>query len=110
MNFEKDNPNGKRLHQVQRRRFRQQLKQKKLVFTIVKDWIELNNPSFEELQKTFPDELQGSKGVVKKEAVVKDPKRYNVREPLKIKNGAYVVVCNHWVMIITNTLKTLLIQ
>ncbi|WP_304142287.1 hypothetical protein [Mesoflavibacter zeaxanthinifaciens] len=72
------------------------LNKRKLVFTIVKDWVEKNNPSFEDLQKAFPDEIQGSKGVVKKEAEVKDPKRYNVKEPLKIKNGAHVVVCNQW--------------
>jgi len=38
---------------------------RKLVFTIVKDWIEKNNPSLEELQNAFPDELQGKKGVEK---------------------------------------------
>jgi len=72
------------------------LNKRKLVFTIVKDWVEKNNPSFEDLQKAFPDEIQGSKGVVKKEAEVKDSKRYNVKEPLKIKNGAHMVVCNQW--------------
>ncbi|WP_431158818.1 hypothetical protein [Winogradskyella poriferorum] len=72
------------------------LNKRKLVFTIVNDWVEKNNPSFEDLQKAFPDQIQGSKGVVKKEAEVKDPKRYNVKEPLKIKNGAHVVVCNQW--------------
>jgi hypothetical protein len=72
------------------------LNKRKLVFTIVKDWVEKNNPSLEELQNAFPDEIQGSKGVVKKEAEIKDPKRYNVKEPLKIKNGAHVVVCNQW--------------
>ena len=72
------------------------LNKRQLVFTVVKDYAEKNNPSFEDLQKAFPDEIQGSKGVVKKEAEVRDPKRYNVKEPLKIKNGAHVVVCNQW--------------
>ena len=72
------------------------LNKRKLVFTIVKDWVEKNKPSLEELQKVFPDEVQGSNGVVKKEAEIKDPKRYNVKEPLKIKNGAHIVVCNQW--------------
>jgi len=72
------------------------LNKRKLVFTVVKDYVEKNNPSFEDLQKAFPDEVQGSKGVVAKEAEIKDPKRYNVKEPLKIKNGAHVVVCNQW--------------
>ena len=32
----------------------------RLVFEIVKDYAAKNNPSFEELQKVFPDEIQGS--------------------------------------------------
>ena len=72
------------------------LNKRKLVFTIVKDWVEKNNPSFEELQKAFPDEVQGSKGFIRKEADVKTPKHFNMREPLKIKNGAHVVVSNQW--------------
>jgi hypothetical protein len=72
------------------------LNKRKLVFTIVKDWIEKNNPSLEELQTAFPDELQGKRGVVRKESEVKDPKRFNMKEPLSIKNGMHVVVCNQW--------------
>ena len=81
------------------------LNKRKLVFTIVKDYVEKSNPSFEELQKVFPDEIQGSKGVVKKEAEIKDHKRYNVKEPLKIKNGSHVVVCNQWGNNILNFIK-----
>ena len=72
------------------------LNKRKLVFTLVKDWIEKNNPSFEELQQAFPDEVQGSKGFIRKESDVKTPKHFNMREPLKIKNGAHVVVSNQW--------------
>ena len=72
------------------------LNKRKLVFTIVKDWTEKNNPSLEELQNAFPDELQGKKAVVRKESEVKDPKRFNMKEPLSIKNGTHVVVCNQW--------------
>jgi hypothetical protein len=72
------------------------LNKRKLVFTVVKDYVEKNNPSFEDLQKAFPDELQGTRGVVKKESEVDDPKRFNMKEPLKIKNGMHVVVCNQW--------------
>lgn len=72
------------------------LNKRKLVFTVVKDYVEKNNPSFEVLQKAFPDEVQGSKGIIRKESEVKDPKRFNMREPLKIKNGALVVVSNQW--------------
>lgn len=80
------------------------LNKRNLVFTIVKDWIEKNNPSFEDLQKAFPDEIQGSKGFIRKEKDVSDSKRFNMREPLKIKNGAHVVVSNQWGENITNFL------
>jgi hypothetical protein len=48
------------------------------------------------LQKAFPDEVQGSKGFIRKESEVKTPRHFNMREPLKIKNGAHVVVSNQW--------------
>lgn len=67
-----------------------------MVYTILKDYVEKNNPSFEDLQKAFPDEVQGSKGFIRKESDVIDAKRFNMREPLKIMNGAYVVVSNQW--------------
>lgn len=72
------------------------LNKRKLVFSIVKDWIQKNNPTFEELQMAFPDEVQGGKGFIRKEKEVSDPKRFNMREPLKIKNGAHIVVSNQW--------------
>lgn len=72
------------------------LNKRQLVYAIVKDYIEKNNPSLETLLSIFPDELQGSKGVIKKESEVDDPKRFNMKEPLKIKNGMHVVVSNQW--------------
>ena len=72
------------------------LNKRQLVFTIVKDWVEKNNQSFEELQKAFPDDVQGSKGFIRKESEVKDPKRFNMREPISIKNGMHVVISNQW--------------
>jgi len=81
------------------------LNKRQLVFEIVKDYVNKNKPSFEELIKIFPDEIQGSKGVIKKESEVKDAKRYNMREPLAIKNGALVVVSNQWGNNITDFIK-----
>jgi hypothetical protein len=72
------------------------LNKRSLVFNVVKDWIAKNNPSFEELKTVFPDELQGSRGVVKLEKEVTDARRFNMREPISIKNGAHVVICNQW--------------
>lgn len=72
------------------------LNKRQLVFSIVKDWINKNNPSLEILLTTFPDELQGTKGVIRKESEVDDAKRFNMKEPLKIKNGMHVVISNQW--------------
>ena len=69
---------------------------RQLVFTVVKDWAEKNNPSLDEIQAAFPDEVQGSKGFIVKESEVKDAKRFNMEEPLSIKNGLHVVVSNQW--------------
>ena len=70
------------------------LNKRKLVFTVVKDWASKNNPTLEEIQKAFPNAVQGGKGFIKKVSEVKDPNRYSMREPLKIKNGMFVVVSN----------------
>ena len=72
------------------------LNKRQLVYAIVKDFIEKNNPTLETLLTTFPDELQGSKGVIRKESDVDDPKRFNMKAPLKIKNGMHVVISNQW--------------
>lgn len=72
------------------------LNKRQLVFNVIKDYIEKNNPTLEILLSVFPDEIQGSKGVVKKEKDVDDAKRFNMKEPLKIKNGMHIVVSNQW--------------
>jgi hypothetical protein len=72
------------------------LNKRQLVFNVIKDYIEKNNPTLETLSNVFPDELQGSKGVVKKEKDVDDAKRFNMKELLKIKNGMHIVVSNQW--------------
>ena len=62
------------------------LNKRLLVFSIVKDWSSKNNPSFDELKKAFPDEVQGSKsGLIVKENEVKSQKNFNMKEPLTIK-------------------------
>ena len=72
------------------------LNKRQLVFQIVKDYIEKKKPSFDELKAVFKDEIQGSRGFIKKAAKVEDPKRYNTKMPLKIKYGVEVVVSNQW--------------
>ena len=72
------------------------LNKRQLVFEIVKDYVEKNKPSFEELTNIFKDEIQGSKGFILKESEVNDAKRFNMQEPLSIKSGTKVVVSNQW--------------
>ena len=72
------------------------LNKRQLVFEIVKDYVEKNKPSFDELTAVFKDEIQGSKGFIRKAAKVEDPKRFNTKMPLKIKYGVEVVVSNQW--------------
>ena len=81
------------------------LNKRQLVFEIVKDYAAKNKPSFEELQKVFPDEIQGGKGFIRKESEVKDSKRFNMKEPLSIKNGLHVVVSNKWGDNVTDFIK-----
>ena len=72
------------------------LNKRQLVFEIVKDYVEKKKPSFDELTAVFKDEIQGSKGFIRKAAKVEDPKRFNTKMPLKIKFGVEVVVSNQW--------------
>ena len=72
------------------------LNKRQLVFEIVKDYVEKKKPSFDELTAIFKDEIQGSKGFIRKAAKVEDPKRFNTKMPLKIKFGVDVVVSNQW--------------
>ena len=72
------------------------LNKRQLVFEIVKDYVQKNKPSFDELTAVFKDEIQGSKGFILKESEVNDAKRFNMQEPLSIKSGTKVVVSNQW--------------
>ena len=72
------------------------LNKRQLVFEIVKDYVEKKKPSFDKLSSVFKDEVQGSKGFIRKAAKVEDPKRFNTKLPLIIKYGVEVVVSNQW--------------
>ena len=72
------------------------LNKRQLVLQIVKDYVEKNKPSFDELTAVFKDQIQGSKGFIRKATKVEDPKRFNTKMPLKIKFGVEVVVSNQW--------------
>ena len=68
------------------------LNKRQLVFEIVKDYVEKKKPSFDKLNSVFKDDIQGSKGFIRKAAKVEDPKRFNTKMPIKIKFGVEVVV------------------
>ena len=70
----------------------------KLVLAILKHYCSLMNPSFEDLKKDFPDELQG-KGVFttieEANKIAKTKARHYVNDPIKIKN-ATIAVSTQW--------------
>lgn len=70
----------------------------KLVLAILKHYCSLMNPSFEDLKKDFPDELQG-KGVFttieEANKIAKTKARHYVNDPIKIKD-ATISVSNQW--------------
>lgn len=67
-----------------------------LVLAVVKFYMEQHQPTHDVLLKTFPDKLQGSRGVVKKKDQILDERRYSMDFPLRTSDGVEVVVCNQW--------------
>lgn len=72
------------------------LNKRQLVFEIVKDYVEKNKPSFDEITSVFKDEIQGSKGFIRKIGEVDDIKRFHTNNPLKINFGVEIVISNQW--------------
>ena len=71
------------------------LNKRQLVFEVVKDYLTENDLIFSELKEVFPDNIQGSKGIIKQKPEVKDFKRFT-KEPLKTKKGEELYVSNQW--------------
>ena len=72
-----------------------------LVNAVVTHYAKKNKCDFPTLLKTFPDELQGKRFVVKKLSEAKaDSKKYEGRyftkDPIKLSDKEVVVVCNQW--------------
>ena len=73
----------------------------KLVLVIVKKYIEdKSSVDYEELHKVFPDEYQGSFGVIKEKDKIdsNNEKRYYSKsdEIIRLSVGTEIVVCNQW--------------
>lgn len=73
-----------------------------LVLEVVHDWASKNEANFEALLEHFPDDLQGSLGVVKKmtdrgDLSLKEfMKRFNLNEMILLADSEKVAVCKEW--------------
>lgn len=73
----------------------EQLNKRKLVFKIVQDFVQKNDPSFDELLAQFPDSLQGSgMGMIRNGDSDFDSKRY-FEERIELKD-AIVAISSEW--------------
>ncbi len=76
----------------------------RLVHAVIQKFVDDNNiTNIDDLKRAFPDEIQGSKGVVKLDSEVskKDrgeggQKRYLVDAPITLYSGETVLVCSQW--------------
>jgi len=74
----------------------EKLNKRKLVLKIVQDYVEKNNPSYVQLKKMFPDDLQGSKGMIRNVGSDKyDANRFFYNDQIQV-NDQVCVVSNQW--------------
>lgn len=74
----------------------EKLNKRKLVLKIVQDYVEKNNPSYDQLKKIFPDDLQGSKGMIRNVGSDKyDANRFFHNDQINVQ-GQICVVSNQW--------------
>ena len=72
------------------------LNKRKLVAAVVGHYVEAKKPSFAQLKKAFPDDLQGRRGVVMAATDVDDEKRFDMDNALITSDSKVVCVCNQW--------------
>ena len=72
----------------------------KLVLAVIKQYVADKDPTFSDLQKEFPKELQGSLDVVKKDLDLKGDKRKryytNSDDEISLTDGTLIAVCSQW--------------
>tara|TARA_B100002019_G_scaffold58108_1_gene49945 strand:- start:233 stop:1111 length:879 start_codon:yes stop_codon:yes gene_type:complete len=72
------------------------LNKRKLVLKIVQDYVKKNTPSYDELKKVFPDDLQGSKGMIRNVSTDKyDANRFFYNDQINVQDQI-CVVSNQW--------------
>jgi hypothetical protein len=73
------------------------LNKRQLVYTVIKDFVDKNNPNYDDLKLAFPDHLQGGKnGVICNLSDSYDPTRFDLKKPITLKDNVIVIVSNQW--------------
>ena len=71
------------------------LNKRKFIFETVRHYIQCNNPTSDELKTTFPDSLQGSKGMIRLTSEEYNANRFSTQH-IDLDNGISCVVSNQW--------------
>ena len=71
------------------------LSKRALAFEIVKTYNNNHKPTYEKIKEIFPDEVQGSKGFIRKKSEEHDPKRFHEEALISSDNVQYLV-SNQW--------------
>lgn len=71
----------------------------RLVEAVIANFIvRFRNPTYDFLKDEWPDNVQGSKGVIRllNEIDSKNERNYYINSPITLKDGTKIVVCNQW--------------
>ena len=71
------------------------LSKRALAFEIVKTYNSNHKPTFDKIKEIFPDEVQGSKGFIRKKSEKYDSKRFHEEALISSDNVQYLV-SNQW--------------
>ena len=71
------------------------LSKRALALEIVRSYNTDNKPNFKKIKEIFPDEVQGSKGFIRKKSTEYDPKRFH-EETLTSSDNVEYLVSNQW--------------
>ena len=71
------------------------LSKRALAFEIVKTYNDNHKPTFDKIKEIFPDQVQGSKGFIRKKSEEYDPKRFHEEALISSDNVKYLV-SNQW--------------
>jgi len=72
------------------------LNKRQLVLRILQNWVERSNPDLSSLTESFPPTIQGSLGVFQVLSEIRDPSRFNMKEPLVLADGVKIAITNQW--------------